>query len=256
MTTPVIQDHSGLLELLVWLALGAVFNGLAFGTVVWGLSKMRVRERLANRLERELGYFRAWGGEEGILRKTGLIRDLNRLGLVPQDLEQVRLEGARLAGARLGKANLREAVLVGAVLQGADLEGADLWGADLSGANLNMAGLAGANLRGADLRGAVLIRADFRGANLHRADLTGANVEGAMFDMANLERARFAGENDRQLPQTPHPSVEDWIRGRLDGEGRYQERLAEGRPQPKERKGANGKKNPRGKPSGRKQETA
>jgi hypothetical protein len=200
---------------------GAVLNVSLFA------GYLALRERAGRRgaeiamLERELRYLRAWGGEEGRLRKAGLIRDLNALGVVPEHLEQCVLANADLSGCDLRGACLREANLRGANLQGARLDGADLWGADLSGTNLTLATLAGATLRGCTLRNAQLAKANLEGANLHRAELVNANIEGARLEGANLERARFADGPQGELSSAIHSSVEDWIRERLDERGQY-----------------------------------
>lgn len=209
---------------LALLAQGALINVALFAAYLALRERwMRDDDEIA-RLERELRYLRAWAGEEGRLRKVGLIRDLNALGAVPAHLEQVVLAEADLSGADLRGSALREGDLRGANLQGARLDGADLWGADLAGANLTLASLAGATLRGCILRDAQLPKANLEGANLHRADLVNANVEGARLAEANLERARFATTGDGgqgEFPQAIHSSVEDWIRERLDERGFY-----------------------------------
>jgi hypothetical protein len=204
---------------LALLGLGAGLN-VALIAAYLALRERWVREQEEiGRLQRELRYLRAWAGEEGRLRKAGLIRDLNALGAVPAQLEQAVLAGADLSGADLGDCSLRECDLRGANLQGARLDGADLWGADLSGANLTLASLRGAILRGCLLRDAQLPKANLEQANLHRADLVNANIEEVRLAGANLERARFAAEGQGDFPRSIHSSVEDWIRGRLDERG-------------------------------------
>jgi len=220
------------LDTLLVLIQGALINAMVVGLVLWGWGRAARREALADQYERELRYFRTWSGEEGVLRKTGLIRDLNNLGLAPLDLEQTVMPDARLEGVALKGCNLREADLTGANLQGADLEGADFWGANLQGVNLGMARLMGANFRGANLQGANLVKADLRGGNLHRADLVGANLDGARLEMANLDKARFRQPGNGSVTEIIHPSVEDAIRGRLDQQGRYKGRLPEGKKRP------------------------
>lgn len=206
---------------LILLGLGALINLLLLAAY------LHTREILGRKGEyealclRELRYYRLWSADEGILRKVGLIRDLNDSGIVPRELEQIVLPGADLRGIDLSGCSLRGADLREADLQGADLDGADLWGADLSGASLNLASLRGANLRGCRLRGATLLKAKLDGANLHRADLVNANLEGADLEKARLDRARFADGATGELQRAPHHSVEDWIRERLDAKGYY-----------------------------------
>lgn len=208
---------------LALLGQGALLNVAVFAAYLALRERWMRREDEAARMLSELRYLRAWAGEEGRLRKTGLIRDLNALGAVPTHLEQIVLAGADLSGADLRGCALRESDLRGANLQGARLEGADLWGADLTGANLTLASLQGAALRGCTLRDAQLPKANLESANLHRADLVNANIEGARLDGAHLERARFAmgDASAGEFPQAIHPSVEDWIREKLDERGCY-----------------------------------
>jgi uncharacterized protein YjbI with pentapeptide repeats len=202
---------------------GALLNVALFAAYLALRERWMRQEDEAARLQNELRYLRAWSGEEGRLRKAGLIRDLNALGAVPLHLEQTWLAGADLSGADLRGCALRESDLRGANLQGARLDGADLWGADLTGANLTLASLHRATLRGCALRDAQLPKANLESANLHRADLVNANLEGARLEGANLERARFAmGDADAgEFPEAIHPSVEDWIREKLDERGCY-----------------------------------
>ena len=217
---------------LALLAQGALLNVALFAAYLALRERWARRDDEAERLQRELRYLRAWAGEEGRLRKAGLIRDLNALGAVPAHLEQIVLAGADLSGVDLRGCALRESDLRGANLQGARLDGADLWGADLGGANLTLASLQGATLRGCVLRDAQLPKSNLEGANLHRADLVNANIEGARLEGANLERARFAtaGEGGQgEFPQAIHSSVEDWIRERLDERGCYAGEEARGR---------------------------
>jgi uncharacterized protein YjbI with pentapeptide repeats len=188
---------------------------------------LEVRERVTRRRQhlalyaRELRHLRAWDSDEGILRKAGLIRDLNALGAAPRDLGQAVLAGADLAGCDLRGACLRGANLRGANLQGALLDGADLTGADLAEANLALASMSGISARGVNLEGAALTKATLTGANLSRANLVNANLHGTDMRRVALERARFAEPDSGAFGQTPHASVDDWIRERLDARGYY-----------------------------------
>lgn len=216
---------------------GAIAGALVLNTaltllVVWGWSVRRARGRsrrgLLRELERELRHLRHWAGEEGALRKAGLLRELEALGARPPDLTGYELSGADLGGLELAGVCLRGANLAGANLQGARLDGADLFGVKLADANLSLSGLRGANLRGAELTRARLVKADLRQASLQRADLVDADLQGARLDGVVLEHARFAdpaGAPDERRPfqLACHPSVEDWIRARLDADGRYRE---------------------------------
>jgi uncharacterized protein YjbI with pentapeptide repeats len=210
--------------LIVLLAGVVLLNTLLTTALLLAWERMRRSRRLREALRRELRHLRLLATEDGVQRKAGLLRDLNALGAVPEELEDCELERADLRGVRLAGCSLRGARMAGADLQGAVLDGADLFGTGLAGANLALASLRGANLRGCDLDGAALIKTDLRDANLHRADLVHADLHGAILQGARLVQARFARPEEGAYQLTLHPSVEDWIRERLDAEGRYQER--------------------------------
>ncbi|HKI98208.1 MAG TPA: pentapeptide repeat-containing protein [bacterium] len=218
-----LAQPPGLGTLIVLLTLVVLLNTVLTAALLLGWERVRRRPRLRDALLRELGHLRSWATEEGVLRKAGLLRDLNALGAVPPELEGCELEGADLRGVRLAGCSLRGANLAGADLQGAVLDGADCFGVALAGANLALASLREASLRGCDLDGAMLAKADLRGANLHRASLAHANLQGALLAGARLAQARFLRPEEGGFQLTVHPTVEDWIRARLDGEGRYQE---------------------------------
>lgn len=207
--------------LLATLVTGALLSG---GVVLGGLA-MRGRllrhEALRDQWQRELRYLAGWSSEEGILRKAGLIRDLSQLRIEGLSLAQVLLPGADLRGCYLTGADLRGADLRRADLQGAVLDEADLTGADLSEANLGLASLKLAKLRGCVLEGANLAKAELAGANLVRARLVNANVFGIDFRRVLLDRTRFALSEVSDFAAQVHPSVEDWIRERLDERGYY-----------------------------------
>ncbi len=209
-----------------WGLFGSMISGavLTGGVVLSGLAvrgRVLRREALRDQWQRELRYLAAWSSEEGILRKAGLIRDLSALQTVGLPLEQMLLAGADLSGCILARADLRGADLRRANLQGAVLDAADLTGADLTEANLGMASLKGATLRGCTLEGANLAKAELEGASLARAYLVNANVHGVDFTHTLLDRTRFALREASDFAAQVHPSVEDWIRERLDGRGFY-----------------------------------
>ncbi len=218
---PALQRPPALGTLLALLAGSVLLNTGVTAALLLAWERLRRAARLREALLRELRHLRHGDSAEAILRKTGLLRDLNALGNVPDELDGCELEGADLTGVQLAGCSLRGANLAGADLQGAVLDGADLFGAALPGANLALASLSGANLRGCDLEGAVLIKADLRNANLHRALLVQADLHRARLDGARLEQARFARPEDGTVGFSLHPSVDDWIRASLDREGRY-----------------------------------
>lgn len=225
--------RGGLLEggaesTLFLVVLGGLWNAALFALILLIHRRLTRAEALRQGYNTELRHLRRWAGEEGRLRKEGLIRDLNALGAAPVELEQALLAGADLKGVDLRGCSLKGADLQGADLQGALLDGADLWGADLTGANLTMASLRGASLRGSDLTGAQLVKADLEGASLHRALLVNTNLHGTALRTAHLERARFAQKEEGDFPLAVHSSVEDWIRERLDAKGFYDHKAGNG----------------------------
>lgn len=238
MLLPLLAIATAVMILLVWgwqtgllgadaaqtiylLILTGLTNVLLLGTFLFLHERFREKQRLIELYRRELDYFLAVASEEGVLRKQGLLRSLHNLGASPNALEKAALPGANLAGLNLQNCNLKGANLRGANLRGCTLASADLFGVDLHGADLSMANLRGANLRGADLSSACLVKAELEHANLHRANLVDANLDGVSLDSVRLHKARFAGREPDVLDQTLHPSVEDWIRERLDERGYF-----------------------------------
>lgn len=201
----------------------ALTTGVVVGLLLLAWERLTRNRRLRQQLLRELRYYRNWSDDEGIQRKVGLLKELNDHGGEPKDLEGVVLNGADLKGLRMRGCLLRGAKLVNADLQGTELDGADLFGADLTGANLERATLNHANLRGAELEGANLVKTELAGANLHRANLVDANLHKANLRTASIHLARFTYRQTGLFQQSVHPSVEDWIRERLDGRGVYLE---------------------------------
>jgi len=181
---------------------GFLMDIVLFG-LLWSVFDVyRERRTKIRGYQDELVDFMPWEGQEGVLRKAGIIKRLNELQASLPRLYGIHLEGAglvraNLKGAYLVEANLKGAKLslanlVGARLFKADLEGASLVGATLKGANLKYTNLEcadsrGANLKDADLLGANLKGADLLGANLKGADLSNAHLEGAALRWANLE---------------------------------------------------------------------
>ena len=223
----------GVAELPAMLLQGLV-TALVMGAMLLGWSYFSGKRNMIRQLRRELRYFKTWSDREGIYRKVGLLRELNELGAPPGELEGIVLDGADLRGIDLKGCRLRGGHLNTADLQGAMLDGADLFGVEMAGANLELASLNGANLRSANLEGASMVRAEMAEADLQRANLTGVNLNKANLGRVNLHRARFAYRQAGLFQQTVHPSVEDWIRERLDEQGTYQSPD----PQPDEAEGA------------------
>lgn len=209
------------LRTIYLVGLTAAANALVFVALLALLERVAWRRRERRRCQRELGYFLTVGGSEGSARVQGLVRELNALGARPRTLAGALLPGIDLSGADLTGTSLRGAQLLAANLHGAELAGADLFGCNLSDAVLSLANLQGANLRSCDLTGAKLVKARLTGADLHRAVLVDANVDGVELAQVSLELAQFARPDGDDMPQALHPSVEDWVRERLDAEGRY-----------------------------------
>jgi uncharacterized protein YjbI with pentapeptide repeats len=209
------------------LAAALLLNGLLTIALLAAWERLGRRRRLREGLLRELAHLRGWATDEGVRRKAGLLRELDALGVPARDLDACELEGADLRGLRLAGCSLRGANLAGADLQGAVLDGSDCFGARLAGANLALASLRGANLRGCELDGAALIKADLAEANLHRASLVHANLHRATLAGARLTLARFLRPEAGGFQLTVHPSVEDWIRARLDAQGRFRDQDAD-----------------------------
>jgi uncharacterized protein YjbI with pentapeptide repeats len=212
------------LGVFLLLLLGAVLLNLALSVALLYAGERRGRARgVREGLLRELSSLRIQAGADAVARKAALLRELDALGAVPAQLDGFELSGADLRGVRLSGCSLRDANLAGADLQGAVLDQADLFGASLPGANLARGTLRGTNLRGCNLEGASLVKTQLERANLHRAELVGANLHRAALAGARLTLARFARREGGALQLTVHESVDDWIRARLDHEGRYRE---------------------------------
>jgi Pentapeptide repeats (8 copies) len=222
-STGALERPPSLGALMGLLAAALLLNGLLTAVLLAAWERLGRRRRLREGLLRELEHLSGWASEEGVRRKAGLLRELDALGVAPRELDACELEGADLRGLRLAGCSLRGANLAGADLQGAVLDGSDCFGARLAGANLALASLRGANLRGCELDGAALIKADLAGANLHRASLVHANLHRAALGGARLTLARFLRPEAGGFQLTVHPSVEDWIRARLDAQGRYRD---------------------------------
>jgi uncharacterized protein YjbI with pentapeptide repeats len=222
---------------LLLLALeGALLNVALLSLFLDVRNRLTARQQTIARIARELRHLAPWDGNEGVLRKAGLIRDLNALGTTPRDLRQAMLRGADLTGCDLRGADLRGADLSRANLQGVLLDGADLSDADLSQANLALASLAGVNGRGCTFEGAALTKANLAGAMLSRATLVHANLHGTDLRTATLERARFAEPDTGPFGPALHPSVDDWIRERLDARGYFSPAAPLGDAPPRPRK--------------------
>jgi uncharacterized protein YjbI with pentapeptide repeats len=214
---------------------GFLLDILLFGVLLSLYEEWRERRERIRRYHDELSDFLAWQGEEGLLRKAGIIRrlndmkagfpSLNSIVLNKADLRGVDLRGANLYAADLREVNLQGANLRGATLTLANLRGANLWEANFQGAILaytdlqdtthldtNFSGailqeaklqgviflgvdFQGANLQGANFQGTTLIEADFSGANLSGANLKGADLRGSDLQGANLTEANLQGAN-------------------------------------------------------------
>ena len=174
---------------------GFLLDIMLFGVLLSLYDKWRERRTKIRHYHDELIDFGSWEGQEGVLRKVGIIRRLNEMHAPLPSMGRIVLNRAKLAqatleGANLEGANLRLADLWDANFRGANLRTADLWGANFRGA-----ALVGADLVGADLGRAALWRANLRGANLWKANLAEATLEGAYLEGAKLKGADLWGAN-------------------------------------------------------------
>ena len=69
------------LDILFILLLGALINVPLLALFFWFWMRLSGKRERCFYFNQELRYLRSWAGEEGRLRKQGLIRDINALGL-------------------------------------------------------------------------------------------------------------------------------------------------------------------------------
>lgn len=177
---------------------GLLMDILIFGILITLFNEKRNSENQIKNYYDQLQDFKAWDGEEGVLRKVGILKRLNEMKAPLPELSAVQLpeanlykfnlKGAILAGANFSNATLFEAELTESYLRHANFTNATLMEAklertNLSFANLEKANLLMANLTNADLSDAKLINSKLTGANLQYATLFNANLNGA--DLSN-----------------------------------------------------------------------
>lgn len=175
--------------------IGVEFNGmlmdiLTFGILLtWINHKRRVADQTRGYLE-QLDDFMHWKSEEGVWRKTGIIKRLLAAKVTLPSLRGIQMRDAVLREFDLSNTELAEADLRGSFLLDASLRNTDL-----SGANLEKAYLEKVDMSQADLSHTYAALCDCRGANFARATLVCANLEASLFIQANLENADLEGAN-------------------------------------------------------------
>jgi len=173
---------------------GFLLDIMLFGILLSLYDRWRERRTKIRNYHEQLTDFLSWEGQEGVLRKVGIIKRLNEMRATLPNMIGIVLTDAKLSKADFGGADLRLANLEGAdlsftILERTNLTHAVLTGADLMGANLKSANLQQASLEEADLNGANLKGADLRHAILKGARLWEANLEGADLSYAVIENA-------------------------------------------------------------------
>ncbi len=198
---------------------GFFFDIILFGVILTIYGRWLERKRKIRNYHDQLDDFRTWKGEEGVLRKVGIIRRLNEMkaplpSLWSANLQGANLMGANLQGANLGwaelqRAHLRKANLQGVNLAFANLQNANLWFANLQGANLSYANLQDANLWFANLQGARLFHTNLEGVNLCSANLQGACLTGANLQDTDMRYADLTGAEDLTWKQLKGAKIDD-----------------------------------------------
>ena len=201
---------------------GFLMDIILFG-LLWSVYDVyRERRTKIRGYQDELRDYIPWEGQEGVLRKAGIIKRLNELQVSLPLLYGIYLEGARLVEANLKGAGLWKANLAGSYLMHGNLEACNLSRANLKCAYLMSANLARADLSGTNLAHAVLLIANLEGAYLEGAylegaDLYGTNLEGAEdLTWDQLEQAKTNDETI--LPAYLKENAPEWYKGRFAGE--------------------------------------
>ncbi len=168
---------------------GFFFDIILFGIILTIYSNWLERRKKILSYYDQLDDFRSWRGEEGILRKVGIIRRLIGMGAKLPNLSHFHLKGADLGGLDLSCVNFSSTNLARAKLGGSKLDNANLSGSILRGAYFAGTSLTGANLLWANLEGAHLGGAEIMGVDLSEVkrlslrQITGSgNWSGANYD--------------------------------------------------------------------------
>jgi hypothetical protein len=169
---------------------GFLYDIILFGVILsfydwWREKRTKIRD-----YHEQLTDFLSWEGQEGMLRKVGIIRRLNEMRAPLPDMFNIVLTKADLSEVNLKNACMQKCDLSNAVLEYADLEGADVEEGNFVGCDF-----LGSNLKDTRLRFAILRGAKFEGANLEGADLWESRLQGA-----DLGKAR--GVTWQQLEDT------------------------------------------------------
>ena len=203
----------------LWVEVFGFFLDIAlFGVILTVYDSWRNRRARIRGYHEQLADYCTWRGEEGLLRKVGIIKRLREMHAPLPKLSDVQLPNVDLAGIsfdhaeltewNLAKANLSKASLRRANLSNVVLSGSDLRGADLNQANLERADLSGAHLDGANLRGAKFSKAKVADAELNDAHLEGAHLLEALgLDARQLLHAHI--DDKTRLPLGMKKAIED-----------------------------------------------
>jgi hypothetical protein len=221
---------------------GFLMDIILFG-LLWSIFDVYRERRVKIRgYHDELKDFLWWGEEEGVLRKTGIIKRLNELRATLPDMSYIFLEKADLHRVYFKGTNLENARFKGAIMFNANLEGVTLGAANLEnthlmwsnfeGANLELANLEGTDLKWANLQRTNMIRSNLKGANLQGVHLKGANLERTNFEGASLQGAKGLSwdqlknvktDNETVLPVYLRENKPDWYKGKFAEEKEEEE---------------------------------
>lgn len=136
-----LRHHAVRTDDLLVEVFGFLLDIMLFGVLLSLYDSWRERRMKIRHYHDELADFLSWGGREGVLRKVGITRRLNKMQAPLPDMSSIVLIRANLDKENLRGANLSEGNVAAASLRSAKLEGADLGKANLRGTNL-----VGANL--------------------------------------------------------------------------------------------------------------
>jgi uncharacterized protein YjbI with pentapeptide repeats len=209
------------IELIVG-AHGLFVDVLIFALVVLAIDLVRERRKKINGNYELLKDLCFWDEKEGILRKSGILRQLSKLKAKIPPVRGLRLQGADLQNLKLNRAQFYGADLTGANLSNTEMNHASFIpvneserhshdGDSASRKTIPKTRLKGALLIKTELCDSLLNRIDFSDLNmeriklsrshmrdtifnrafLHFADFCDGDLRGAMFTEADLYRARF-----------------------------------------------------------------
>ncbi|MBN1697498.1 MAG: pentapeptide repeat-containing protein [Spirochaetales bacterium] len=198
---------------------GVFFDVLVFALVVLAIDLLRERRKKIYNCRELLKDFCFWDDREGILRKSGIIRQLSDLGAGVPAIRGLNLHGADLRNLKLNKSRFIGCDLSGADLSNTELnhsrfivvfennqdrdsdyssirfDGAILARTSFCDARLDNIDFSSLDMRRIRFSRSHLKDAVFMGACLHFADFCDCDLQGALFLHADLYRARFKRAN-------------------------------------------------------------